>query len=72
MRRPLTALPILCIALACILPAAAAGGPTAAISIVGGSPASIKKYPWQAALVRSSAKYGVIGNDYTVSSARRS
>ena len=47
------------------MPAAAAGGaPSAGISIVGGTPAKISKYPWQAALARSSVKYGVLGNTY--------
>jgi Trypsin len=58
MRNGLLSALIVAAALALVSPApsAAAGGPAAQPRIVGGSESTIAQYPWQAALVTSSAK----------------
>ena len=61
MRRPLQALLILCVGLACVVPTAAGRSPQAGVSVVGGSPAKISDHPWQAALIFSKDKYPVFG-----------
>ena len=58
MRLRLIALPILSgLLVSLVLTAVAGGAPSAGVSVVGGTPTKISKHPWQAAVIRSKAKY---------------